>query len=379
MKKASISAPVTETEERSTSSAAQVSAGEALGNMAAEPTPGALPDEKPLSRLRVKWYRCKVPREELSKFNQRNDFLGAAQTLGYLGVLASASGTAIYSWAHWPWYLTALLVFVNGHFWHFLINGFHELIHDSVFRARWLNQFFLRIYSFLGWYNHHHFWASHTEHHKYTLHAPHDLEVVIPFTVNPRNWLKQGIVNIRYPHTQLLGMFRMARGILDQGKWTQQLFPESAPDRRRAIFDWARIVLLGHLLIAGVSLAMGWWIVLLVITFPKMFGSWLQNMCNSTQHAGLQDNVPDYRICCRTNYLNPVLQFLYWHMNYHIEHHMFAGVPCYKLGKLHRLIKDDLPPCTSGLYETWKEILEIQNQQKEDPGYVFVPQLPETE
>jgi fatty acid desaturase len=365
------------TTEDSSSPLELISAEEALGNMASEPTPGALQEDKSSDKLRVKWFRCKLPREELSKLNQRSDFLGAAQTLGYLGVLVVASGAAIYSWVHWPWYLTALLVFVNGHFWHFLINGFHELIHDSVFRTRWLNQFFLRIYSFLGWYSHHHFWASHTEHHKYTLHPPDDLEVTLPAFIDPKNWWKYGIVNIRHPHNQLRGMFRTARGQLDNGEWTQKLFPESEPERRRKLFNWARIVLVGHLLIAGAALAMGWWIVPLVITFPMMFGGWLQSMCNSTQHVGLQDNVPDYRLCCRTIYLNPIFQFLYWHMNYHTEHHMYAGVPCYKLGKLHRLIKNEMPPCTNGLYETWKEILEIQERQKEDPSYVFKVELPE--
>ena len=88
-----------------------------------------------------------------------------------------------------------------------------------------------------------------------------------------------------------------------------------------------------------------------------MFGSWLQFLCNATQHVGLQDEVPDYRLCCRTFYINPVLQFLYWHMNYHTEHHMYAAVPCYRLGRLHRLIKHEMPYCTSGLWETWKQII----------------------
>lgn len=31
-------------------------------------------------------------------------------------------------------------------------------------------------------------------------------------------------------------------------------------------------------------------------------------------------------------------------MNYHIEHHMYARVPCYNLEKLHNYVKHDLPP-----------------------------------
>jgi fatty acid desaturase len=330
----------------------------------------------PPKKTRVQWYRCPITREELGKLNRRSDFLGFAQTLGFLGVLATSSGAAIYSSFHWPWYLTALLVFVNGHFWHFLINGFHELVHSSVFRTDWLNLFFLRVFSFLGWHNHHAFWASHTEHHKYTLHPPDDLEVVLPQQIDLKNLWKWGIINYMYPYNLLRDKLRTFAGHLPKDRWTQTLFPLSDPERRRAYFNWERIVLVGHLSIAGVSLAFGWWVVPLVITFPMTFGPWLQFLCNTAQHVGLQDKVPDFRLCCRTIYLDPFLQFLYWHMNYHTEHHMYAAVPCYKLGRLHRLIKAEMPYCPRGLRETWKQINAILQEQKRDPSYQYIPELP---
>lgn len=331
----------------------------------------------PQKKTRIKWYRSPVTREELRELNRRSNFLGFAQTLGYLSVLATASGTAIYSSLHWPWYVTALLIFVNGHFWHFLVNGFHELVHDSVFKTRWLNRFFLLIFSFLGWHNHHAFWASHTEHHKYTLYPPDDQEVVLPQAFDLKGLWKRAIVNYKYPHTLLVGKFKNFTGYLNtDNSWTAMLFPESDPERRRAYTNWERTLLIGHLLIAGISLVFGYWVVPLVITFPKMFGAWLQNLCNSAQHVGLQDKVSDFRLCSRTIYLNPIVQFLYWHMNYHIEHHMYAAVPCYKLGRLHRLIKHDLPYCTRGLRETWKQIAEIQDKQTYEPDYQYIAELP---
>ena len=331
----------------------------------------------PPQKVRIKWYRCHVTREVLRELNRRNNFLGFAQTLGFLGVLAAASGVAAYASFHWPWYVTVLLVFVNGHFWHFLVNGFHELVHESVFSTRWLNRFFLRIFSFLGWYNHHLFWASHTEHHKYALHPPDDQEVVLPQKIDLKKLWKTSIINYRYPDSLLRSKFRSFTGYLDMGNpWIASLFPGTDPERRRAYVNWERAVLIGHLLIAGVSLAFGYWIVLLVITFPKMFGAWLQFLCNAVQHVGLQDNVPDFRLCSRTIYLNPVLQFLYWHMNYHIEHHMYAAVPCYKLGRLHKLIKHEMPYSPRGLHETWKHIAKILDRQEHDTNYQYVAELP---
>lgn len=327
-------------------------------------------------KTRVQWYRCHIAREELARLNRRSDLLGFAQTLGFLTVLATTSGAAIYSSLHWPWYLTALLVFLNGHFWPFLINGFHELVHNSVFRTAWLNALFLRVFSFLGWYNHHAFWASHTEHHKYTLHPPDDLEVVLPQKIDLKNLWKWGILNYKYPYNLLRGKFRTFAGNIPQDRWTQMLFPASDPERRRAYIRWERIVLVGHLLIAGASLAFGYWAIPLVITFPMTFGPWLQFLCNAAQHVGLQDRVPDFRLCCRTILLNPFLQFLYWHMNYHTEHHMYAAVPCYRLGRLHRLIKAEMPCCTRGLRETWRQIHAILQRQERDPNYHYIPDLP---
>ena len=62
-------------------------------------------------------------------------------------------------------------------------------------------------------------------------------------------------------------------------------------------------------------------------------------------------------------------------MNYHTEHHMYAGVPCYNLGKLHELIQSDLPP-SPGLWAAWREIIAILQKQKIDPAYQYVAQLP---
>ena len=51
-------------------------------------------------------------------------------------------------------------------------------------------------------------------------------------------------------------------------------------------------------------------------------------------------------------------------------------VPCYRLGKLHETIKDDLPHTTVGLYAAWKEIVGILKRQQEEPDYEYVPELP---
>ena len=55
---------------------------------------------------------------------------------------------------------------------------------------------------------------------------------------------------------------------------------------------------------------------------------------------------------------------------------MYAAVPCYKLGRLHRLIKHEMPHCPRGLRETWKQIAEIMDRQTREPNYQYIAELP---
>ena len=97
----------------------QLTREETLGVMSDAPTPGTQPGEAASAtakKLRVKWYRSPVGREDLARLNKRSDLLGFAQTLGYLAVLAASCSVTIYSFFHWPWYVTALQLSEPLHF-----------------------------------------------------------------------------------------------------------------------------------------------------------------------------------------------------------------------------------------------------------------------
>jgi fatty acid desaturase len=326
-------------------------------------------------KQRITWYRTPLPRDVMAALNQKSDLLGFAQTLGYLGLLALTGGTAWYAVGRAPWWVVVAILFVHGTFYAFLLNAFHELVHQSVFKTKALNTFFLNIVSFIGWANPVHFWASHQEHHKFTLHPPYDLEVVLPQEITLKSFLRSSFVNPwdLWFRLKLLGRQSLGRV---EGTWESYLFPPEAVALRRDLFRWSRVILLGHALLTVVSLALGWWMVPIIVTLAPFYGGCLQFLCNNTQHVGLQDDVNDYRLCTRSFITHPFIQFLYWHMNYHIEHHMFAAVPCYHLGKLHAAIKADLPPTSVGLWQTWKEILVILKKQHVDPTYEYVVPLP---
>ena len=64
-------------------------------------------------------------------------------------------------------------------------------------------------------------------------------------------------------------------------------------------------------------------------------------------------------------------------MNWHTEHHMYAGVPCYNLSKLYREIAADMPKPRT-LTEAWREMRATWKRQQTDPGYQFDTPLPAT-
>jgi fatty acid desaturase len=329
-----------------------------------------------LAQQKITWYRCPVTRQQLLDLNKRSDFKGSLQTAGCLALLALTGSAALYSVRRFPWPLVVLLFFIHGTFWRFLLHGFHELLHGSVFKTKFPNVFFARLFAFLTWMNPHQFWASHTEHHKYTLHPPDDLEVVFPVThIKLDRFFLRYFVDPIGLAVVLYGTVMMACG-KPLRPWDKILFGQAEPAERRRWVNWSRFLLAGHGTIVIISIAMRWWFLPLAITFAPFYAGWLCFICNNLQHSGLQDKVGDFRLCCRTVILNPFLCFLYWNMNYHTEHHMYAAVPCYSLARLHHLIKPDLPPCPNGLFQAWKQLAMILKRQKLDHMYQYVPQLP---
>ena len=330
--------------------------------------------ETPAAPRAITWYRSPISSKDFKALHEKSDLMGWLQSLGYLGTICLTGGLVLYSAGHWPVWATLLLIFLHGTVFAFQINAVHELGHGTVFKTKVLNSLFVRIFSFLGWINFEAFNTSHIRHHRYTLHQPDDLEVVLPQKFLLFWVLKDGLVNYKRPWWMLKDTLRLARGQF-RGEWEMTLFPEGSPERTAAV-RWARTLLIGHGLVIAGSIYFHLWLLPVVLTFGTCYGSWLHTLCNATQHIGLQDDVSDFRLCCRTFTVHPVVQFLYWHMNFHIEHHMFAAVPCYKLGRLHRLIKHDLPPCPAGIVATWKEIGAIQKIQETNPGYEHVALLP---
>jgi fatty acid desaturase len=76
--------------------------------------------------------------------------------------------------------------------------------------------------------------------------------------------------------------------------------------------------------------------------------------------------------------MNPISRFIYWNMNYHVEHHMFPMVPYHALPKLHELIKHDLPEPNPSMWHAYREVWPVLLRQLRNEDYFLKRELPPT-
>ncbi len=334
---------------------------------------------------RVDWYRCPIDRATLRTLTERSDFRGGVQAVGHLAVAAATGALTAYCFLLENWFGFALALFAHGTVASHLHYACHELGHGTVFRTKWLNEAFLRIYSVLAWWNHHEYAMSHTHHHLYTLHPRGDREVVLPFLPawKPLYFLQLFTLNVTGGmHTKgvkghILASFSTVfgrHGAFFRPEWVESLYAGRPEARRRAV-NWARFLVGCHAGFAVVCCAYGLWILPIIVSLGPVIANWHSYFVGGPMHCGLRDNVPDFRKCVRTITLDPISEFLYWHMNWHLEHHMFAAVPCYNLRRLHRAVARDMPAPRT-LAGAWREILEVWRRQQHDPGYQLDTPLP---
>ena len=344
--------------------------------------------------LNVQWYRSKMPRDRFRELSLRSDRKGWIQAGGHL-LLFCATGTSVFvAWAQGWWAPFFVALFAHGTVASFYRGtAVHELGHGTVFKTKWLNSLFLYLFSMISWWNPFDYAASHTYHHRYTLHPEGDREVLLPvhpnvgrtfllqlFTLNlmtqpGRTFGKGGILSTIWL-TFLDAFGKTGSTEIPANEWLAAL-REDQPEQRRRSMLWSRLLLAVHATILLIAVISGLWVLLLIFSLPSYIANWLSYACGLTQHCGLMESTTDFRKSTRSMRLPKLLEFLYWHMNWHTEHHMYAGVPCYNLPELASELAEDMPEPRT-LSGAWREMLEIWEKQKSDPDYTFDTPLPAT-
>ncbi len=318
----------------------------------------------------AEWYATPIPRKRMKELMQRRNGPAIRDTFIWFAALISAGILAFYSWGTW-WAVPAFLLYgilyaTPGD------SRWHECGHGTAFKTPWMNEVIYQIASFFVLRSATPWRWSHARHHTDTIIVGRDPEIL---TERPPIWK---IIFMQIGHLYG-GPIEIKRFILHVfGKLDAQEKEYIPPSENGKVFWEARVYLL---IILSVIVACIYFVSVLPAMFiflPSFYGNIVVLLFGATQHLGLYEDVLDHRLNSRTMYLNPFLRFLYWNMNYHVEHHMFPMVPYHALPKLHEEMKNDCPPARAGLFPALKEVVTALIKQGEDPSYTVEKPLPPT-
>jgi fatty acid desaturase len=317
----------------------------------------------------AQWYSCPIGRKELKALMRRSDGPAIRDTAIWLGLLIVTGGAGCALWGHWwavPFFIVYGVLYGSAS-----DSRWHECGHGTAFKTRWMNDAVYHIACFMILREPTVWRWSHTRHHTDTIIVGRDPEIAV---MRPADIaaLILNIFALKNTARAFKLLFLHASGRLDAEEAT--FIPDM---EQRRVYRMARLYLSIFALVVLACLASGSILPAMLIGLPTLYGSWLQLIFGLTQHAGLDEDVLDHRLNSRTVMMNPVFRFLYWNMNYHIEHHMFPMVPYHALPKLHELIRHDCPAPYPSLLAAYREIIPAVLRQARDPHYCVVRQLPD--
>ena len=88
---------------------------------------------------------------------------------------------------------------------------------------------------------------------------------------------------------------------------------------------------------------------------PLMVAAFLGNVRGWAEHTGTRPGHPLTET--RTVTSNRLLSFLNINLNYHLEHHLFPGIPWYNLPKVHRILLDDYRAAGASVYRSYTRFI----------------------
>jgi fatty acid desaturase len=316
------------------------------------------------------WYRSPVPRKRMKELMQRRNGPAIRDTVIWIGLLVALGVAGVVTWVSWwsiPIFAAYGVLYGSAS-----DSRWHECGHGTAFRTRWMNTVVYYIACFMIMRDPTVWRWSHTRHHTDTIIVGRDPEIV---AMRPpalghivANFFGIFDVPLAFKH-----MFIHAAGRLTAQEATY--VPEN---QRHLTYRTARVWLAIYAVVIVACVAAGSVLPAMLIGLPRMYGTWHHLMTGLIQHGGLADDVTDHRLNSRTAYMNPISRFVYWNMNYHVEHHMYPMVPYHALRALHDEIKADLPAPSPSIAAAFREFVPILIQQRHDDSVFIRRQVPST-
>ena len=316
----------------------------------------------------AEWYHTDLPRREMKTFMRREDGPAVRDTLILFGAMLVFALGGIATWGSWwtvPFWLGYGVLYGSA-----MDSRWHECGHGTAFRTPWMNDLLYQVASFMMVRNPVSWRWSHARHHTDTVIVGRDPEIV---AMRPARVARM-FGNFLGLHDAAHGWKRMfvnASGRLDLEEATY--IPESEQPK---VVRVARLWCLIYAATILLAIASGSILPLMLVGLPRLYGAWHHVMTGILQHAGLDENVLDHRLNSRTVYMNPVSRFVYWNMNYHVEHHMFPMVPYHRLPALHERLKDDLPAPNRSILAAYREVIAALRAQRRDLSHRLERALP---
>ncbi len=314
------------------------------------------------------WYTTPIPREKMRELLVRSNGPAIRDTLIWVGILLVSGIAGYLLWGTW-WAVIPFAIY--GVFYGSASESrWHECSHGTPFKTDWMNNVVYEVASFMCLFESTVWRWSHTRHHSDTIIVGRDPEISVPRPPDIKGmWVNIFILALGKDALRKMVIHACGELTADERAYIPQ-------SEHKRVYRIARIYLLILGAVIGWSVYLGSFLPLMYIGLPSFYGGWLRLFHSTPQHAGLAENVLDHRLNCRTVYLNSINRFIYWNMNYHIEHHMFPLVPYHALPKLHALIKHDLPPTYPNMAAAYREIIPALRRQVKEPDWFVERELP---
>lgn len=291
--------------------------------------------------------------EEIRRLTARSDRMGFAAVGFAWGVIALCFAAMAWAlsqpwWLALPVFIVALAVMAGRQL--ALAILMHDASHGTLFRTRWLNDTFTDwvcarpIWNDLPQYRRHHF-----RHHTRTGQPDDpDLSLVAPFPTTRaslrRKFLRDltGVTGLKF----LVGRFLMDAGYL---RWTVANDIVRLPQEGRSRLDVMRCFLRNAtpMLLTNALL----FVVLWAVGYPALYLAWVLaymtpfslfvRLRSMAEHACTKKST-DMFLNTRTTRAGWLARATVApiNVNYHIEHHVMAGVPYFRLPEMHRLLRE---------------------------------------
>ena len=267
---------------------------------------------------------------ELKTLNTKSDLYGFLQLGSHFSVIVSLGYAHYLALSSWWVVLTGALLGVAINF---LYAGQHELSHWTVFKTKYLNEFFGRVIGFIMLFPRDYDQVMHFAHHRWTQDWERDGELTrAAYTLQSYLIWMSGL---SYWRNRVTGMIRRARGIIIE--------PYIGAVHETKIIRESRLHLAGYALIVAVSLYFQSWAAVSFWLLPMLLTKPVHQLQNTIEHLGLSHE-SDILNNTRSTRTNMIMRWLCWQMPYHTAHHSYPSVPFWQLRKLNDHIEDVVGP-----------------------------------